>query len=414
MKRFVVALPLFDMNMNVEAYRLEDQSGEKLFGTAMDFQEMGEALISPDIDLVNSIGIEPFTGGKKLFVDVNQSLLILGVPANTDLPPESIVCTLPKDTPAEQAVLQKIQEFKELGFTFALDEMEFSEESKPLFDMTDYVIYNAGDINFRQQMIGMRKQYPAGKKVVISAIPDPETYAMYTNIPDALYEGKFYNQPLSQERGEISAIKANALQLLRMVNEEDDFDFTPVVKIVERDPSISISLLRFINSPAVGVRRKIENISQAVAILGQKELKRWVTIAVSVQLASDRPDEITKLSLVRAKFAENLAKPYNMAMQNSSLFMAGLFSLLDVILEKPMAEAIEEVAVDDRVKEALVNQAGPLYKVLDMVYNYERANWDAVAYNMIRSGVDVELITDAFIEALVWYKQLLEEIDEED
>jgi EAL and modified HD-GYP domain-containing signal transduction protein len=151
-----------------------------------------------------------------------------------------------------------------------------------------------------------------------------------------------------------------------------------------------------------------------VAILGQKEVRRWATVAISVSLAEDRPGEITKLSLVRAKFAENLALAFELGIFQSNLFMAGLFSLLDVVLEKPMAEAVKEVAVDDRVKKALVDKTGELYTVLDLIYTYERADWDKVSIIGIRNNVDMEMVIQAFLDALVWYNQLLASIDESD
>jgi len=90
--------------------------------------------------------------------------------------------------------------------------------------------------------------------------------------------------------------------------------------------------------------------------------------------------------------------------------MMGLFSLLDVILEKPMESAVKEVALDESVREALVDKTGDYYKVLDFIYAYEHANWDAVAIKMVQNDLKLEELTTAFIEALVWYKTLLDAI----
>jgi EAL and modified HD-GYP domain-containing signal transduction protein len=94
--------------------------------------------------------------------------------------------------------------------------------------------------------------------------------------------------------------------------------------------------------------------------------------------------------------------------------MMGLFSLLDVILEKPMEAAVKEVALDEQVRAALVDKAGDFYKVLDFIFAYEHANWEKVAIIVVQNNLELEDITAAFIEALVWYKTLLDAIGDEE
>jgi EAL and modified HD-GYP domain-containing signal transduction protein len=159
--------------------------------------------------------------------------------------------------------------------------------------------------------------------------------------------------------------------------------------------------------------RSVDSIRNAVAILGQKEVRKWATVAISVGIGEDRPSEITKLSLIRAKFAENLAPAFDMAAKSGSLFISGLFSLLDVILERPMREAIKEVAADDEVRDALVDHQGKISEVLKLIFAYERADWHHASINMVTNGVDIEVLTQAFLDSLYWYRQLLDAIDEE-
>lgn len=412
MKTFVVAIPLFDHTMTVVAYRLCDRNADKLFGTANDYQEMGEYLLSPGLNLVEKVGIEPFAADKLLFADLNQYLLLMGVPTNLHIPPEQLVCTLPCTIPQDDLILEKCRNLLGRGYRLALNGFPLQAPKSPLMEMVSYVFLDYGANNYSTQLKAMMP-YLQEKYVIISNLPDSASYDKVSSIPRAYFSGRFYSQPITRNAGPISPLKVNALHLLSQTNQED-FDLGEVAQVVEKDPSISIALMRFINSPALGMRQKISSIRNAVAILGQKEMRRWVNVAVSVSLAEDRPGEITRLSLVRAKFAENLANYYEMGVLAPSLFMAGLFSLLDVILERPMEDAINEISVDERVRMALVERKGPLYEVLDLIYAYEQASWDKVSINMIRNNLDVESITGAFIDALVWYKQLLMAIEEEE
>ncbi|MDL2218412.1 HDOD domain-containing protein [Christensenellaceae bacterium OttesenSCG-928-M15] len=407
MKTFIAAIPLFDSVMKVEAYYLCDKTSDRLLGTAHDFQAMGEALLTRGLDLVDEVGIDAFTGGMPLFVELNQFQLLMDVPTNKNIEADKLVCVLPENIARDAAIVSKCENLKSRGYKLAQKMGKLEAGRDKLYSLMDFILVSYKNIGSPTWLRKMAYE----KRAVVEEIPDAETYERLAVVPNTYFSGTFYSRPITKGATQISPLKINALQLLKQVNEIDS-DLTQIARIIERDPAISISLLRFINSPAVRVSRKIESIPSAVAILGQKEMKRWVTVAVSVSLAEDRPSEITKLSLVRAKFAENLATAYEMGALAPSLFMAGLFSLLDVILEKPMEEAIKEVAVDERVKRTLVDKTGDLYEVLDLIYAYEKANWDMVSVNMIRNNVQTEAVTKAFIEALVWYKELLSGIDD--
>jgi len=411
MKTLIVAIPIFGAKMSVEAYRLNTRGGEKLLGMMDNYIAPWDAVLSPGLDLVKSLGIEPLAGNNPLFVDINEYHLLMGVPLTLGIPPERLICIIPNNIRPDEPVQNKCRELRELGYRIAVDGFLDGHTANPLFDLVDYIVVDTRDYTIDAKFVDAMNGLAESKQIVFSDIPDKAKYNKLIRVKDALYSGRFYKQPITRGKSEISPVKINALTLLNQINEED-FDLSNIAGTIERDPSLSISLLRFINTV---MSRKIDSIRNAVAILGQKEVKRWATAALSIQLAEDRPSEITKVSLIRARFAENLAGAFDMGVNAPSLFMMGLFSLLDIILEKPMKDAVNEVALDERVKEALVEQSGDYYKILEFIFAYERANWDDVAIKMVQNNLDLADITTAFIDALVWYKALLDKIvDDED
>ena len=406
MKTLIVALPLFNAGMAVEAYRLKSRSGQNLRGMMDDNLSVSDAILTPGLDLVKAMGVEPLAGDCPLFVDINEYHLLMGIPMVLGITPEKLVCELSGDIKPDDAVITKCRELKELGYGIAVRGFLEGNIENPLFEFVDYIIVNSGEYEINDKLKEVIKGLSKLKKIVISGIPDMDLFNSLTGLPNTLFTGHFYNQPITKGVSEISPIKVNALTLLRQINQED-FDLSDIAGTVGRDPSLSISLLRFINTV---MPRKINSIRNAVAILGQKEVKRWATAAISIQLAEDKPNEISKLSLIRARFAENLAKAFNMGIFAPSLFIMGLFSLLDVILDMPMKEAAKEVAFDENITRALVDEAGDFYKVLRFIYAYEHASWDEVAIIMVQNDIDLEEITAAFVDALAWYKGLLDAI----
>jgi EAL and modified HD-GYP domain-containing signal transduction protein len=151
---------------------------------------------------------------------------------------------------------------------------------------------------------------------------------------------------------------------------------------------------------------EITTLRHAAAMLGQKELKRWINTAVAHELYADKPNEITRLSLIRAKFAENLAAAFGLGAKAPELFLMGLFSVLDVILDRPMAEALQIIKVSNEIGEALINNKGKLAPVLSFVKQYEAANWQEISRLMIVDSIEMDVINDAYLMTLQWYKEL--------
>ncbi|MCL1805587.1 MAG: HDOD domain-containing protein [Clostridiales bacterium] len=410
MKVFIVGVPLFDKDMAVQAYRLCDRSGDRAIGIQNDFRRMSEAFISPGLDLVEQIGLEPFAGDKLLFADLNMYQLLVGRPSNIDIHPSKLICVLPGDIPVNDRIIDRCGGLKEKGYRLALEGIPEVINDNPIIPMIDYLILDYLSPSFTSAHFNARTFLPK-LNLVFSNIPDDESFErLVARNLTALFTGGFYSKPITEGLAELSPVKINALQLLSLVHSED-FEFDEMVEIIERDPYLTISLLRFINSAAIGLSRKVDSLMSAVTILGQREIRRWATVAISVSLAEDRPGEITKLALIRAKFAECLAPAFGLSGDEQSLFLTGLFSLIDVILQLPMEEALKEVALEDKVKSTLIKKQGNLYTVLDFIYAYERADWDQCSIMMIQNGVEFEAVNQAYVDAAFWYHNLLDIID---
>ena len=188
-----------------------------------------------------------------------------------------------------------------------------------------------------------------------------------------------------------------------MVNDAD-FDLTKAADVISRDTAMVLSLLEMVNK--MSVNSKITSIRHAAAMLGQKELKKWINTAVTRELCADHPSEITRISLLRAKFMEQLAPMYGMAQKSSELFLTGLFSVLDLILNMPMEEALQKVNVSKEIISALVEQKGDLAPVYQLMLCYENADWQEISRQMIMMNQSIDEISKIYISSLTWYRDL--------
>ena len=407
---FVSTIPFFDSNMAVHAYRFVTHSGDILFA-AEDHRMLGADLLAPGLQLVKEIGVEPFAGCFDLIIDLSTNQLLMGMPLSMDIPPDNLICLIHKRTLSDAAAFDKMGILKENGYRLALEGLSEGFDLEELSEFFDYVLLSCRHRNFISDLKNIHP-YLGSIGLVMTDVPDMSSFNKLSAMENAYLTDDFYSQPITKGIVEISPLKVNALNLLKQINEED-LDLINAANTIERDAALSISLLRFINTFRLGSGNKIESIRHAVAILGQKEVKKWATVAISVNIGEDRPSEITKLSLIRAKFAENLAPAFNMAMKSGSLFIAGLFSLLDVILQKPMSEALNEVAADAEIRDALTNHKGSINDVLTLIFAYERGDWQAAMVNMVLHEIDIDTLTKAFLDSLYWYRQILDSISED-
>jgi EAL and modified HD-GYP domain-containing signal transduction protein len=370
----------------------------------------------PGLKILEDIGLNAFTNGAALFVPISHFSLLTDITLQCTQPPEKIVFLLDNNVPPEEPFLGCIRELKEKGFAFAIENVKDFDRMHPVVELCEYI-----KLGFRHNMNNLDLFNKISKKYrkhvfIASDVNSLEVHSKLQKTGFYYFEGRFYRLPVPEGDNTISPVKVNRIRLLNTVR-EPDFDIDDVVKIVSRDPSMSISLLRMVNSPHLGISQKIKGIQQAVALLGQAEVRKWVTTAIAGLLAEDKPSELTRLSLLRAKFAENMAGHFEMGMQANSLFLMGLFSILDAALNMPMAEALTHIQVTEDVYNALAEGQGRFMPVLDFITYYESADWTNCKNIMTINNIDAGDVFNAYIDTVKWYdtiiSTIIEEYDEE-
>lgn len=402
----VTLIPLFDEKMTVRAYSLFAQKknfllNPSLLGTG---RNDGAANI-PGLDLISEIGIEILSADKEVFVEVNNISVFSDITVSEQTPCEKLVLLLDNSVKPDDMYVKRIKELKAQGYKLAIRKLTVQdfEPYREILLLMDYIFLDHKKIDISKAKIYFGKVYP-NIKLCAGNIQTQEIFEELKKEGGySLYEGEFYRVPITKGHVEVAPLKVNYIELLNMVNAED-FELTKAADVIGRDTALVISLLKMVNR--MTVNSGITSIRHAAAMLGQKELKKWINTAVTNELCADKPGEVTRLSLLRAKFAENLAPVFEMAIHSSELFLMGLFSVLDLILDKPMEEALEMVKVSKEIREALVEKKGKFAPVLDFITQYENANWQEVSRQMVLQNIDMAQISEAYMKSLQWYGDL--------
>ena len=403
---FLALVPLFDENMAVRAYSIFSQK-DNFFLNPMKLgtgQNDGAARVE-GLELIESMGVETLSEDKEIFVPVSNISVFSDVESQCSAPHGRIVFLIDNTIPPVTIYVDRLRELKKMGYKFAVRKLSVAdfESWRPILELADYVFLNNKKIAIEKAKLYFGKLYPR-IKLCAGAIDTMETFeSLKASGGYQLYEGDFYTVPVTKGSHEVAPLKVNYIELLNVVNNEN-FELSDASDIIGRDTALTISLLKMVNR--MTVNSGISTIRHAAAMLGQRELKKWINTAVVNELYSDKPSEITRLSLLRAKFAENLAPVFDMKNKSEELFLMGLFSVLDVILEKPMEEALKMVMVAGDVRLALLEGKGSLAPVYDLMQQYESANWQEVSRRLLLADMDVDKVNEAYVDALKWYRNI--------
>lgn len=400
-------IPLFDENMTVKAYSLFTQKSNmllnpSLLGTGM---RDGAGNIA-GFEVIESMGIDSISVEKEIFVPVTNISLFSDIKEQCkDTPSNRLVLLLDNSIKPEELYINRIKELKDMGFKIAVRKLKVSdfEPYKSILLLVDYVLLDNKKIDISKAKIYFSKIYPNVSLIAVNVASRDVFDELVKESGYKLYEGEFYRLPVTKGQNEVAPLKINYIELLNIVN-DIDFDLTKAADIIGRDTALVVKLLELVNKMALN--SEITSIRHAAAMLGQKELKKWINTAVTSQLCTDKPNEITRISLLRAKFAENLAPVFEMAGQAPELFLMGLFSVLDIILDMTMEESLKKVKVSKPVENALIERKGELSEVLNLIESYENANWAELDRVILLKGFEADAVYNAYKGALEWYRDL--------
>lgn len=403
----VTLIPLFDENMTVSAYSLFTQK-ENYFlnpsrlGTGM----FDGASRVEGLDVIESMGMETISSDKPVFIPATGISIFSDIDEQQDISRKRLVLLLDNTVLPQEIYVNRLKQLKESGYKLAIRKLEVSqfEAYREVLRLMDYIFLNHKKIDISKAKIYFGKLYP-NIKLCAGNIDTMEIFEeLKADGGYQYYEGKFFRIPINKGEREVSPLKVNYIQLLNMVN-APEFELTEAADVIGQDTALVISLLKLVNR--MTINSQITSIRHAAAMLGEKELRKWLTTAVAGELYMDKPNEITRLSLLRAKFAENLAPIFSLATHGSELFLMGLFSVLDVILDMPMEEALKVVQVSKNISEALIHRKGDFAILLDFILQYENANWQEVSRQMIVHNIDMQRVYEAYKKTLEWYRDTM-------
>jgi c-di-GMP-related signal transduction protein len=384
--RYLAKQPILDAHENVFGYELLFRGGpESLFCTV---NSDHASLNTMDYSL--AFGTGTVTGGKFAFVNCTRELLVNRTV--TLLPPESTILEILEDIEPDPEVLAACDDLRARGYRLALDDFLEKNLASPFLY---HVTYIKVDIRENSKAAQARIAQQLIRRGLLLLAEKVETRLEFEFAHDHGYQyfqGYFFCRPIILETHDIPAAQLNQLRLLKAIS-DPTLNLKQLDEIIRLDVSLCYRLLRYLNSPAFGFYT-IRSVMHALVLLGECEVRKWVALVTAGILGQDKTPELVRICVVRAKFCETLAPPN----KSDQYFIAGLFSLLEAMLHRPMSQIVSELPISDGCRVALLRGQNPLADLLRQCERCERGDFESG----LTDNAQREKVWHSFQEATLW------------
>jgi EAL and modified HD-GYP domain-containing signal transduction protein len=404
MESFVARQPIFDKQNEVYAYELlyRKDRVKNAYDETVDADQASTRTI---INSFVEIGLDNLTNGRKAFVNFTEKLLLDNIPAL--LPPQFLVVEILENIKPTPEVLMACENLKNAGFMIALDDFIICDENLVFLDYADiikvdFITTPLEDIvNFIKYLREKKVRRSKPLQLLAEKIENNEMYDIAVRMGFHYFQGYFFSKPVIVAGRGINPMAINRLRIMQ-VTMKPDFEFQELSDIIKQDVALSFRLLKLVNSAYFAFSTAVGNIQQALVILGSIEIKKWVALMCLMEVNPDKTVEITRMALVRARFLELLAPAVGRAADSENLYLMGMFSLMDVMMESPLDEILSQMNLDEAVTTPLVEKSGDFHELLRIIEEYERGEFDAAVELAKPFALDEATLMHSYVESLQW------------
>ncbi len=401
--RFLRREPVLDRAEQLVGYELALRNRHALYDVRPDDTVMlmnDQMLLKSILDL----GAERLLQGRQAFIAISP--LILDHPLLERLPGRNIVLALQPQDESAASIIERCRQLKERGFRIALDNPRYQPELLPWLQMCDYVRFNiaqADALELGKVVVEILKV--AVRPLIAMGVDSEEHFEACRKLAFNYFEGYYFAKPQHSAPHRLDNQRIKVIELLNLVRNRAEIK--ELEASVKRDAAITYKILRYINSPANGLLQEIRSIAHALTLLGYDQMYRWLTLLLFASEKADaRSQTLLKNALVRARLVELLGREKISGPDQDGLFLVGILSLLDVLLNTPMETALANFHLPQPVSQALLQRDGIYAPYLDLAIACEEFDQEQIEALATACGLSAAKVNAAHVDALVWAEEV--------
>jgi len=399
-EKFIARQPIFDSSRATVAYELLFRSGTANFFSGLNV----DLACTSTADNLFLFGLDRLTQGRRAFINCSRDFLIREYAAL--LPRDRVVIEILETVQMDREVIEACRRLKQTGYVIALDDFIDAPEWAPLVAIADIIkvdfLLSSPDEQER-----MARDY--SRRNIRMLAEKVETYADFERARQygySYFQGYFFSRPEILTHHDIPAYKLSFVRVLQAAN-RPEIDEEEVATAIKSEASLSYRLLRYLNSPVFSLVTEVSSIPHALRLLGERGIRRWVSLVAIACMGDDKPQELLTLPLVRARFCELLAPLAGQKSAANDFFLMGLLSAIDAILDMKMEDILEEIAIRDEIRQALLGGHNAFRDIFDIVKLYEKGSWAEFEAACGRVGIPAEAGTELYMSSTDWALAML-------
>lgn len=398
-KVFIGRQPIINRNKKIFGYEL-------LFRSSMvsDAKVLNniKATANVIVNALNNVGLKRLIGEKKGFINVDAEILESGI--FDLLPKENMVLEILETVELTDNIVELCRRLREEGYQLALDDFVYGEPLSPVMSATNYVKMDLPMYN-RQSLTGVvdqLKKYPI--KLIAEKVETKEDFEFCYSLGFDYFQGYFFAKPSVVTAKSLSPAQLVLIELSRSLSREDEFYI--IEALFKKNPELNYKLLKFMNSAAFYTSEKITSLRQSLALLGYRNLQKWVMLLLFAGEGGDfRLSPLLERAALRGRIMELLAKKIsNDPVIADSAFMTGVLSLIDILLELPIANILKEFNLSQDINNALIHREGFLGTLILIVEMLEQEKFNLMQQLLSKYNVTLEDLFSIEIDAIVEYE----------
>jgi EAL and modified HD-GYP domain-containing signal transduction protein len=398
---YLARQPIIDNQQKIVGYELLFRRSAEATDASFTDDHLATSKVLANI--LSNMGAEWLLGDKLAFINASASMLMSDFLEL--LPANRAVLEIPEATCATPELLARCRELRTLGYRLALDDFVLTPESAPLLEIASFIKLDIQKLNACGQLethVHALEKHPA--QLIAEKVETKSEHAICKKLGFAYYQGYYFAHPETLSAKVINPAYAVVLELLNKLR--NNAEVKEIESSFKRDVALSFKLLRYINSVGFGLSCEIQSLRHALAILGYKQLYRWLTLLLVTAGEGNTSPALMKTAITRGRLTELLGKDMLDAADRDNLFIVGVFSLLDVMLEMPMDEVLDKLSLPEPVSDALLTRQGLYGPFLDLALACEEGDADRIEKMAFSLQLEPAKINQAHLDALAWVETL--------
>ncbi len=396
---YVARQPIFDHNMQIMGYELLYRRSMNNFYEGIDDSQSTAELIN---NAYLAMEFSELTNATRAFINFSEDMLLKRVPLL--LPKDAIVIEILERVKISDKLINACKELKEQGYMIALDDFVFDESYEPIIELANIIKIEFPVVN-RAKQIELIKKYKYKVKFLAEKIETREDYQHAIDMGYDYFQGYFFTKPVIIKGKDIGSLNANLLRIIEELNQEEP-EYQKISEIIETDIDLSYKMLKVANTVFYEAKHEIKSIKIALVRFGLKQIKEWIYLMILKDVQRLENKELIKNCLIRAKLMELLSYEIGEEDNNLEYFITGLFSSIDVLLNRCMEEIVDLLPLSEDVRGALLGGDNKIRYALDFVINSEKANWNEIDASATYPNITQKKFIMIYLKSLKWVMKI--------